>query len=129
MAERKTIQPPTIKNELRAREGRRWVIIIMYLLAALIISAAVVFLGRWIYRSTTHENTKKGTSVTQVQQQTPKQPVVTGTGKTNDQSAPSGTATPNSLPNNGPGNLVAVFVVSAVAAGSLHYVVKRRQGA
>jgi len=129
MAEKKVIQPPTIKNELRAREGRRWLIIIMYLLAALIIAAAVVFLGRWIYRSATHDNTKKGTSVTQVQQQTPKQPATTGTGKPNGQAAQSGATTPNSLPNNGPGNLVAVFVVSAVAAGSLHYVVKRRQGA
>ena len=112
--------PPVIKTEFHEMVGRRWPLIALHLLAALIIATSVVYLGRWIYRSSVHTTKTPGKLKNISLKQTSQSP---------SGSQPAANSATNNLPNNGPGNLVAVFGVTAASAGSLHYVIKRRRGA
>jgi len=112
--------PPAVTHEFHEFEGRRWPLIVLHLLAALIIATSVVYLGRWIYRSSVHTTKTPGKLKNISLKQTSQSP---------SGSQPAANSATNNLPNNGPGNLVAVFGVTAASAGSLHYVIKRRRGA
>jgi cytoskeletal protein RodZ len=115
--------------------ARKWLQLIGYILMALIIALILVFGVRWIYRSVTHKSDTSTTS-TQDQSQYPNnttpQPGTTKTPTTTPTTAPtttpstSSTSTTN-LPNNGPGDVVAIFLASSIAAAGLHYIISVRR--
>ena len=103
-------------HEIHEYEGRKWVVLLSSVVAAVLVAAAVFFAGRAIYRSARHTETKKPTTV-QTQPAPAKVPAKTTQPPT------------SSLPNNGPGNTAAIFIISSIGAGGLHYGFKRRRGA
>ena len=110
-------------HEFHEYEGRRWPVVLGYILIALAVGLVVVLLGRTVYRSAHHNVTKPQTPA-QTQHVNKKQPP-----------KPSGAGnvaiTPPSsqLSNTGPGNVAVIFITSALTAGSFHYVLKRRRDA
>jgi|SRR5581483_4241603 len=119
--------PPPIRHEFMRREGRRWPVIILILLAALLISVGVVFLGRWIYRSAHDHNSKPTTAVQQKQAASNTRPTESGAGKSSAPSQKKTQSTSNTLPNNGPGNLAAIFTAATVLSAGTHYIIRSRQ--
>jgi hypothetical protein len=117
--------------------------IILFFLLAVVIVILFVLLARWIYHSV-HDSGKNtsGTSSRQTalssdsskNQSTQSQQNAQSGGNSNATTSPSnpptgssGTATNNTLPNNGPGNVAAVFVGASLVAGGLHYLIKVRR--
>ena len=106
--------------------------ILIYVILAFVVALLVVLAGRWIYRAATHQTaktTKPGTSSNN------KLPPATPTGNqqpgSNVISSPTPAAGQNQtggkLPNNGPGNVVAIFVGTAVVVGGLHFLYNLRK--
>lgn len=44
------VTPQPIPYEFHKKEGRRWPVLLVYFLLALIVSTGIVFAGRWAYR-------------------------------------------------------------------------------
>ncbi|MGA3150620.1 MAG: hypothetical protein ABSD10_03365 [Candidatus Saccharimonadales bacterium] len=117
--------PPPLLHEFHEREGRRWLLLALHILAAMIVATAVVFAARTIYRSAVHKPVKTQTMSQKTRGNNKQSPKTSGSSKPVTSSPPT-----TSLPNNGPGNVAVIFTVSAVAAGGLHYaVMHRRRGA
>lgn len=102
--------------------------IIGLVIAGVVLVVLLVLAARWIYHKA-HQNNTKPTSTTKT---TPAAP------STNQpaQGAPTspGTTTPPSsssqnaqLPNNGPGDVAAIFIGSSLAAAGLHYIITIRR--
>ncbi len=139
---------PAPTHDFHEHEGRRWPIILLYLILAFLVAVLVVFAGRWIYRSATHQGPKKVNQPASANQnQTPAPPPTAtqsptsgaaNTPSSSTNSSASGSARNQTtgqpaangqLPNNGPGDVVAIFVGVAAAAGGLHYLYSlRKQG-
>jgi hypothetical protein len=108
------------------------------LLVAVGLIVGLIFLARWIYHATKHNTgankpsssqsqSKKGSSTSSGSSN----PIVVGGGQSNN-SQKSPTSIPKngqSLPNNGPGNVIGVFAAASFAAGALHYIVSLRKAA
>lgn len=115
------VAPPVLQHELHEHEGRRWPVILVYALLAFLVAVAVVFAGRWVYRKATN-HTAKTTSTNQGS--VPTAPTANApannppSGASSNQTPPS---TNSQLPNNGPGDVMAIFVGTALAVGGLHY--------
>lgn len=116
------------QNQFSAGGQPGWLRLVVYGLAAFVVAIALVFGGRWLYRSIHHSpgqvvqqpsNTPKLT--------TPKSPPSPSSGS----QTPSNTSpSPNSntkLPQNGPGDVVALFVGTSLAAAGLHYLFQLRR--
>lgn len=110
----------------------RWVILAV---VAIIIIFLIVLLIRWIYHEV-HHTSQPVTGTSQTAGQSTGLGAKNGAGTASDQTGPAGggagTNTANgagntSLPNNGPGNVAAVFAISAGAAAGLHYLVRSRR--
>lgn len=126
--------PPPIITQARAREGRQWLMLLVYLLIALVVAAGVVLGGRWVYNNVRDEPAQEVTTTTSDREN--ESPAPTGNqpgtspGTTTN---PPPTPTPNpstqggQIADTGPGDTVAIFVgVSTVMAG-LHYIITRRR--
>jgi len=126
------VVPPISPAEFHEHQGRRWPAILMYLILALLVAALVVFAGRWIYRSATHQSSKTNKPASSNQSRTPSLPPATSqtpaTGAGSTQSQTTGQPAANSqLPNNGPGDVVAIFIGTALAVGGLHFLYNLRK--
>jgi len=111
-------------HEFHEYEGRKWPVVIGYLLAALAVAFAVVFFGRWVYRAsvgTGGKNPAEG-HLKQVSLKI----TATENGKS---SGSSSNASKGGLPNNGPGGSAALFGATVLISSSLHYAIKRRRDA
>ena len=111
--------PSESQVEYSNRSGRRWPVLVGYIIAALLVATAVVFIGKWIYNQTTNnsDNTSDTSSSNQQsakinQSQPPapstapkSSPGAAGTTPTPSPSPSKKPVTPPSgnLPNNGPG--------------------------
>jgi hypothetical protein len=149
---RGTELPSESQVEYPNRPGRRWPVLVVYIIAALLVATAVVFAGRWVYHKvsnsdkTTSVSTREGIKSTNPSPQAPAQSAEpknpsgnSGTAAPpSSSSRPSATTppsksssppspSPGSLPNNGPGEVIALFIVSSVAAAGLHYVVTTKR--
>lgn len=114
--------PPILPDEFHQHETRRWPAILMYTTLAFLVAALVVFTGRWIYRKTTHQTPKTITS------EGVKLPAVPPTSSQPSTSiAPTTSVTGGQLPNNGPGNVIAIFVGTTLAATGLHFIYNLRK--
>lgn len=128
------IEPPPVTVEditsLEERRERRWLMLIVYFLMALAVAILVVFGGRWAYRAITHKN-KPATTNQPAGNNVPQEPTTTPTTPiTPTPTAQPGTTTPSQtaqLPNNGPGNIAAIFIGTALAVSALHYLYSLRR--
>jgi cytoskeletal protein RodZ len=128
---------PAAGSQVEVKSSGRpgWLILLAALVAVLIISTGLVFAGRWVYRSVHHKSAQPPVSQPVSTNKTayPKRPSGSGTQNTPQPSPttqPSPSASNNqtgSLPQNGPGNVVALFVGTALTAAGLHYLVNLRR--
>lgn len=115
--------PPVMPDEFHVHENRRWPVLLVYTILALLVAVMVVFAGRWIYRKTTNHTAK---TTTTNQGNVPAAPP-TNTESNNPTNSNSTGAegkpitTNGQLPNNGPGDVVAIFVGATLVVGGLHY--------
>ncbi len=123
------VVPPVLQHEFHEHEGRRWPVILMYTALAFLVAVAVVFAGRWAYRKATHPTAKTTKPETSANNKLPavpptgnQQPSSGGTPSSPTAGADQNQAATNQLPNNGPGDVVAIFIGTAVAVGGLHYI-------
>ena len=99
-----------------------WPLHSLLVLIAVGLIVGLVFLARWIYHETKH--TTSGNKPATSQSQTKKTSQTAGQKPGTQKSSNSQT-----LPNNGPGNVVGVFVAATFVAGALHYVISLRRAA
>lgn len=111
---------------------RDWQMIGLQALAALIIILIVVFGGRWLHHELSHKsnvnpapaNTKQlpavpnGTTGSKAKSGSNKS---SASNSTNSSTNPTPSTNNSNLPNTGPGNDLAIFLVVAFVAASLHY--------
>lgn len=117
--------------EFPSNTGRRWPMLFVALAAALIIALGLFYGGRWAYRSIFSddepaipaEQTAKEDNTSTQPQATPQPTPAPSTSPGNGGAA----ATPDRLPNNGPGEVVALFIGTSLAAAGLHYIVTLRR--
>jgi hypothetical protein len=136
-----TSELPESQVEFKDTSGaRQWIALALYIVMALVVAILVVLAGRWVYHKLHNDSgpnpapvAPQATRPTQLASPNTTQKSPTGTSGTNSSPTPAptppsskrptSTANPGALPNNGPGDVVALFVgVSLVAAG-LHYAV------
>lgn len=127
------ITPPVSLDEFHEHEGRRWPVILIYIILAFVVALLVFFGGRWIYHKTTYHPAKTIKPGTSDSNKLPSAPP-TGNQQSNSGSATSSSAsgagqsqTNGKLPNNGPGNVAATFVGVAIIVGGLHYIYTLRR--
>ena len=114
--------------------GQTWLPLLGYFLAAIVVAVLVVLGARAIYHAVKNE---KKTPTTTVNPTSPPQipsgnqpgspsPSPPNPNKPKN-TAPSPSPSPSSLPNNGPGDVIALFVGTSLAAAGLHYIVTVRR--
>ena len=121
-AERPPIPPPVPPEEFYEREGRRWPVILMYIILAFLVAMAIVLTGRWVYQKVTDNKPTPPAGNNQGQAPAPPGPTQPTAPSPGGQPAAGG-----ELPNNGPGDVVALFVGTAIVVGGLHYLYSLRQ--
>ena len=115
--------------EYQQSDGRRWPMLFAALAAALLIALALFYGGRWVYRSIFGDDTPAPAPVQPTREnglkpQTTEPPLNPSPSPKSNTPAP----TPSQLPNNGPGNVVAIFITTSLAAAGLHYIISLRRG-
>ncbi|MEK7561566.1 MAG: hypothetical protein AAB541_01765 [Patescibacteria group bacterium] len=117
--------PPVLQHEFHEHKGRRWPVTSMYIVLAFLVAVAIVSAGRWIYRKTTHNNLPVAAPTDN------QQPSLSGATSSPASSSPAPGAgqnqTASQLPNNGPGDVAAIFVGVALAVGGLHFLYNLRK--
>lgn len=133
--------------EFNQPSERRWPLLLAYLLAAVLVALILVFGGRWVYRKVT--NNEPAPAPNPVQPAGTNLPAQPDTSRESGGSSPSPSPTPTpstpsspnpgtnqnptppsgQLPNNGPGDVIALFVGTSLAAAALHYIVSLRRSA
>lgn len=118
---------------------RDWQMIGLQALGALIVILIIIFGGRWLHHELTHNNGVKpapantkqlppvpnGTTNSKAKSSSGKSGASSSANSTNSSpAATAGTNSSSNLPNTGPGNDLALFLVVAFAAASLHYLAK-----
>jgi cytoskeletal protein RodZ len=128
--------------------GHRLVSLIIYIVLALVVAALVVLAGRWIYHRVSNnsgpapttiapKDVKQGASAPSPSPST-KTPAYSSPTPTPPPSSSSGgakkttpsptpTPTPTALPNNGPGEAIALFLGTSFVAAFLHFTIKLRK--
>lgn len=112
-------------------DGQPWLRILGAVLAAIIILFLLAILARWIYHLVTNDNqpappTSQNNPASSGQK---KQPGATNTPAPSDNSGSSATGGNQNLPNNGPGDVAAIFVGVSLAAAGLHFIYSLRKDA
>lgn len=126
------VVPPVSAYEFHKHEGRRWPTIIIFFVLALVVAALVVFGGSWVYKKITGSDTKLIKPAPAGQNQTPPVPPAATTQPSGSVGGPGTNQTPtpaqnSQLPNNGPGDVVALFVGTALVVGGLHFLYSLRK--
>jgi hypothetical protein len=118
--------------------ARRWIALALYILMALVVAILVVMAGRWVYHKLHNTSETRpvpvapeGVSSTPAVSPPNASKVPSGSSNTkkvpnppNPSPTPSRTApSPQALPSNGPGDVLALFVGVSLAAAGLHYAV------
>ena len=125
-----------------------WLQFVLYLVAALIFAFFLVLAGRGIYHRYHHKQTvttvaasnnippQPNSSSASSSYPQGNQPSGSSGGNSSTQPAPAPSTpktqprpspSPSQLPNNGPGNVAAVFIGTSLVAGSLHYIISLRK--
>ena len=123
-------------EEYHERAPRRWPVLVIYLIIALLVAGLLVFGARGIYR---HYH-KSATKTVQANKR-PTEPATNAPGSSNTTNSSSGSknnsspqsansqsaSTSGTLPNSGPGQVVGLFIGASLAAAGLHYVINLRR--
>jgi cytoskeletal protein RodZ len=137
--------------------GKRWAVLIVYIVLALVVATLVVFAGRWVYHKVSNNSgptpttiapqgtnqgaqsapntvspTSPSTSPAPGASPSPSSGKVTTPNSSTNKGGTIGKTpnpTPTSLPNNGPGEDIAIFLGVTFVAASLHFVVSLRKTA
>jgi cytoskeletal protein RodZ len=149
---------PDSQIEYRDTGGaRRWVALLIYLVLALVVATLVVFAGRWVYHRVSNNSSPAPTTLTPKSSNSstktspsPAPPSSSsqnkaGSASPNSSSGSSSSATsgnkstsngaakpapqPSTLPNNGPGEDIALFVGTTFIAATLHFMFTLRRAA
>jgi hypothetical protein len=134
--------------------AKRWLTLLVYLVLALAVATLVVLAGRWVYHKVHNtsgpnpvavkpqgsQNTLSSPNASKTPAPAPSSsstgnsaPVRPGSGPNptpppaSGKSAPAPAPSPGALPNNGPGDIMTLFVVSSFVAGGLHYMINSRK--
>ena len=105
------------------QRGQSMLRVIIIALVAVILFVAIVLLARWVYHKSHHKNQPAAAT----SQKTPASSSQNPTSGAQSAGGNSSTPQPNSTPNTGPGNVVAIFVGSSLAAAGLHYIISVRR--
>jgi len=154
---RKTVPKDDLPEELQQyypaerkdRSWLAWLLALGSLLVVVLLFVGIFFGVRWIYDRAHNKDKGKTTIATSPTDNNANQPASNGSGSgsstdnsstanngasnNSGSSSSTSTTTPppssssSSLSNTGPGNLVAVFVVTSTAAAGLHYIYTRRK--
>lgn len=110
--------------EFQNSNERRWPLLLAALAAALLIALALFYTGRWAYRSIFGNDEPNPKPVqptnTNLNPQQPAKPQPTP--------APAPPPPTSQIPDSGPGDVMALFVGTTLAAAGLHYIVSVRRG-
>ena len=124
--------PQVPQYEYQEHEGRRWPVVLMYVVLAFLVAATIVFTGRWVYQKVSNNNAKPASPTTTPQTQgqgaapsPPADPLPSSPAASANQNVP--VATSGQLPNNGPGDVIAIFVGTAAIVGGLHFIYSLRK--
>lgn len=127
--------------EYQRNEGRRWPTLLVYTLAALLVSAGVVLLGRWVYDKASNSSNDSEKVVTQTERQNslsdeqqkarnnsssnpnPTTPIPNSPQNRNSAPSPQSGA----LPSSGPEDVIPIFITSSLAATGLHFIYTLRR--
>ena len=119
-------------DEYHEHEGRRWPVVLMYVVLAFLVAATIVFTGRWVYQKVSNNNAKPASPTTTPQTQgqgaassPPADPLPSSPAASANQNVP--VAINGQLPNNGPGDVLAIFVGTAVLIGGVHFIYNLRK--
>ena len=121
--------------EGRTEHGQSLVRLAVAIVAGIILIILIVLLARWIYHAA-HNSEPTPTPAPSVST-----PATSNTDQNQPSSSNSGsapTASPNNqpaassssqtkLPNNGPGDVIGIFIGASLAAAGLHYIVSLRR--
>jgi cytoskeletal protein RodZ len=118
--------------EGRTEHGQSLVRLAVAIVAGIILIILIVLLARWIYHAA-HNSEPTPTPAPSVSAPSTSSPDQKQPSDSNSGSAP--TASPNNqsssattkLPNNGPGDVVGIFIGASLAAAGLHYIVSLRR--
>lgn len=119
------ITPPPTIHEFEETQGRRWPMVVAFIILAFLVALAVVFAGRWLYNILTDKKpTPPPSNNVPAPPNNPNKPTTPAPAPT-----PTPTPTPQAtqLPNNGPGSVLAIFVGTAVVIGGLHFLYNLRR--
>lgn len=118
--------------------NRSWPMLAALAVAALAFAVLVVLAGRWAYNHWHHKGVSTTASTSSVAQRpnfdnSGSNPASKGGGSgspssgssSNNNQGKTGT-TPSQLPNNGPGDVVALFIATSLLAYVLHFTLSRR---
>jgi|SRR5581483_7720779 len=150
MAEKELLIPedepmPIIEGTATRQRGEaRWVHVLLYIIVSLIFAFFLVLGGRWLYHKTHHANkvtpapasnnvpsepqsSKPNTSKQQANSNVTKTaPSTTKPTTPNPQPSTQSSNNTGKLPNNGPGNVIGIFVGTSLAVATLHYILSSR---
>jgi cytoskeletal protein RodZ len=137
--------PPPIVTQTRAREGRPWLALLVYLIIALAVAAIIVLGGRWVYHKVRNEPAQE-TATTSTNKTAEQKAATEGeksqssssskknsassagqSSSSESQSSSNSSQDAEELANTGPGQVVALFVTVTLAASGLHYIYRLRQ--
>jgi cytoskeletal protein RodZ len=122
--------------------AKRWVVLLIYIILALVVATLVVFAGRWVYHKVSNnsgpapttiapEGTNQGTTSSPSPAEKAPSTSVTAPPTTTPSPSSSSTKpnpTPSTLPNNGPGEqAVAMFLAISIVSYGLHYAIHARR--
>ena len=122
--ERPAIPPLIPPEDFYEEEKRRWPMVVLYIILALLVATAVVFAGRWIYQQITDNKPKPAPPAGNNQGQVPAPPAPTQPTTPSPGGQP---AAGGQLPDNGPGDVVALFVGTTLVVAGLHFLYNLRK--
>jgi len=114
------VRSQTVPPKQRGQSVLRVIIIVVI---AVVLFVAIVLLARWVY----HKSHHKAQPAVATSQKTPASSSKQPTSGAQPASGNSSTTQPDSTPNTGPGNVVAIFVGSSLVAAGLHYIISVRR--
>ncbi|MEX2006703.1 MAG: hypothetical protein WD877_00800 [Candidatus Saccharimonadales bacterium] len=104
-----------------------WLVTVVRLVIILLLAALILLVGRWLYDKAFREADTPAPQPAPTTQ--PTTPPAEQTPPNQQPSAGNGTRTPTTgeLPDSGPGEVLAIFVVASLTAALLHYRRHRRR--
>lgn len=125
--------PPPIITSVQRREGRQWLMLLVYLLIALVVAGLVVLGGRWVYNQVRDD--RPAEVANNDSDRTPEAPAPSPqpTPSPQESTPPPSTTPPSSsterdeISNTGPSGVVVLFITATIVAAGLHYILSLRR--